>query len=344
VQRSGTPGRPKKLVIGASGFLGSHVTRQLVAAGEDVRVMLRRTSSTKGIDDLDVQRIHGDIFDVGCLKEAMSDCDVVYYCVVDARMWLRDPSPLFRTNVDGLRCVLDVAVDAGLRKFVFTSTTGTLAISDSRPVTEADAHNWSDGGAYIASRVAAEDLVLAYARERGLPAVAMCVSTTYGPGDWAPTPHGSVIAAIAAGRFPIYLDYSAEVVGIEDAARAMLLAADRGRDGERYIISDRYLSVREVNGIAAAAVGRKPPRIGIPLPVLKVAARANDLAARILNRDLLFAYAGIRMAELMSPLDHSKAERELGWTPRPVEESIRDAAQFFAARRRGERFTQPTRD
>jgi nucleoside-diphosphate-sugar epimerase len=323
----------KKLVIGASGFLGSHVTRQLVAAGEDVRVMLRRTSSTKAIEDLDVERSYGDVFDAEALKNAMSGCDVVYYCVVDARMWLRDPTPLFRTNVDGLRRVLDAAVEADLRKFVFTSTTGTLAISNHRPVTEADPHNWDQGGAYIESRVAAENLVLNYARERGLPAVAMCVSTTYGAGDWAPTPHGSIIAAVATGRFPVYFDYSAEVVGIEDAARAMLAAADHGRNGERYIVSDRYLSVRDINGIAAAAVGRKPPRIRIPLPVLKAAARVNDLAARILNRDLPLAYVGIRMAELMSPLDHSKAERELGWTPRPVEESIREAAQFFASHR-----------
>ena len=325
---------PKKLVLGASGFLGSHVTRQLVTAGQDVRVMLRRTSSTKGIEDLDVERFYGDIFDDAVLKEAMSDCDVVYYCVVDARMWLRDPAPLFHTNVDGLRHVLDVAVTADLRKFVFTSTTGTLAINDSRPVTEADVHNWDQGGAYIESRVAAENLVLSYARARGLPAVAMCISTTYGAGDWAPTPHGSIIAAVAAGRFPVYFDYSAEVVGIEDAAQAMLAAAERGRTGERYIISDRYLSVREINGIAAAAVGRKPAQVAIPLPVLKAAARLNDLTAWIINRDLPLAYAGIRMAELMSPLDHSKAERELGWTPRPVEESIREAAQFFAARRR----------
>jgi nucleoside-diphosphate-sugar epimerase len=327
------PRGPRKLVIGASGFLGSRVTRQLVTSGEDVRVMLRRTSSTKGIEDLDVERFYGDVFDGAALREAMSDCDVVYYCVVDARMWLRDPVPLFRTNVDGLRRVLDVAVQADLRKFVFTSTTGTLAINDSRPVTEDDAHNWDQGGPYIESRRAAENLVLGYAQEHGLAAVAMCISTTYGAGDWAPTPHGSIIAAVARGRFPVYFDYSAEVVGIEDAARAMLAAADRGRTGERYIISDRYMSVRDINGIAAAAVGRKPPRIRIPLPVLKAAARINDLAAWILNRDLPLAYVGIRMAELMSPLDHSKAEHELGWAPEPVEVSIREAAQFFAARR-----------
>ena len=322
----------KKLVIGASGFLGSHVTRQLVAAGEDARVMLRRTSSTVGIDDLDVERRYGDVFDDAALRSAMAGCDVVYYCVVDARMWLRDPAPLFRTNVEGLRHVLDAALDADLKRFVYTSTTGALAISDSEAVTESDPHNWDQGGAYIEARVAGEDLLLSYARDQGLPGVAMCISTTYGPGDWAPTPHGSLIALVAKGRFPFYFGYSAEVVGIEDAARAMLLAAEHGRDGERYIVSDRYMSIRELHEIAATAVGRRPPRIGIPMSALRAGARVNDLAARLSRRDLPFAYAGMRMAELMSPLDHSKATRELGWTPEPVEDSIRKAAVFFASR------------
>lgn len=305
------------------------MTRQLVASGANVRVMLRKTSSTKAIDDLEVERHYGDVFDDDALRAAMRDCHVVYYCVVDARMWLRDPAPLFRTNVEGLRHVLDAAVAADLKKFVFTSTTGTLAVSNTRPVTEDDPHNWTGGGPYIEARVQAEDLVLRYARDNGLPAVAMCISTTYGPGDWQPTPHGSLIAAVAAGRFPFYLGFSSEVVGIEDAARAMLLAAEHGRPGERYIISDKYLSTREVHEIAAVAVGVKPPRIKIPLPVLYTAAHANDAASALLRRDLPFAVVGLRMAQLMSPLDHSKAVRELGWQPEPVEESIRKAARFF---------------
>nr|WP_232232100.1 NAD-dependent epimerase/dehydratase family protein [Mycobacterium triplex] len=319
-------------MIGASGFLGSHVTRQLAASGADVRVMLRRTSSTRGIDDLAVERCYGDVFDDDALRAAMTGCDVVYYCVVDARMWLRDPAPLFATNVVGLRHVLDAALQADLKKFVFTSTAGTLAISDSRPVTEEDPHNWHEGGAYIEARVAAENMLLSYARDKGLPAVAMCISTTYGPLDWAPTPHGSMLSLVANGRFPFYLGYSSEVVGIEDAAKAMLLAAERGRSGERYIVSDRYMSVRELHAIAATAVGRKPPRIGIPMSMLRAGSRVNDALARLLGRDLPFAYAGMRMAELMSPLDHGKAERELGWTPEPVEDSIRKAAVFFASR------------
>ena len=324
-----------KLVIGASGFLGSHVTRQLVTAGHDVRVMVRHTSSTRAIDDLDVELCYGDVFDTAALAAAMAGCDVVYHCVVDARIWLRDPAPLFRTNVEGLRHVLDAAVSAELTAFVHTSTTGTLAINPSRPVTEDDPHNWTDGGPYIQARIDGEDLVMTYARERGLPAVALCISTTYGPRDWQPTPHGSLLANVAAGRFPFYFGYSAEVVGVEDAARAMLLAAERGEPGQRYIVSDRYMSSREVHEIAAEAVGVRPPRIPLPLGLLYAGSRVNDVAARIARRDLMFAHVGIRMADLMSELDHSKAERELGWTPRPTEESIRDAARWFVEQRTG---------
>src|ERR1700754_5038239 len=169
----------KTLVMGASGFLGSHVTRQLVDRGDDVRVLVRRTSSTKAIEDLNVEYHHGDIFDDAALRAAMADCDDVFHCVVDTRAWLRDPAPLFRTNVEGLRHVLDAALATGLRKFVFTSSSGTLAVHEHRPVTEDDPRNWDGGGAYIESRRAAEDLVMQYARDKGLPAVALCISTTY---------------------------------------------------------------------------------------------------------------------------------------------------------------------
>ncbi|GBG39196.1 hypothetical protein NJB14197_07250 [Mycobacterium montefiorense] len=172
---------------------------------------------------------------------------------------------------------MDAALHANLKKFVFTSTAGALAINSSRAVTEDDPHNWDQGGAYIEARVAAENMLLSYAQDNGLPAVAMCISTTYGPGDWAPTPHGSMLSLVANGRFPFYLGYSSEVVGIEDAAKAMLLAAEHGGGGERYIVSDRYMSVRELHEIAATAVGRRPPRIGIPMPALHVGARVNDV-------------------------------------------------------------------
>jgi dihydroflavonol-4-reductase len=166
-----------KLVMGGSGFLGSTVTRMLVEQGERVRVFLRPSSSTTALTGLDVEVVHGDLGAPDSLRRAMEGIEDLFYCIVDTRAWLRDPAPLFQTNVEALRTVLDVALEHDLNRFVFTSTIGTLAINRHRAVTEQDPHNWIDqGGAYIQSRVQAEELVLAYAHERGLPAVAMCVA------------------------------------------------------------------------------------------------------------------------------------------------------------------------
>ncbi|HTI76712.1 MAG TPA: NAD-dependent epimerase/dehydratase family protein [Mycobacterium sp.] len=334
----------KKLVMGASGFLGSHVTRQLVERGDDVRVILRRTSSTKAIEDLietgHVECRYGDIFDDDAVRSAMAGCDDVYYCVVDTRAWLRDPAPLFRTNVDGLRHVLEAAADADLRRFVFTSTIGTIGMPvQRRPATEEDEFNWPDkGGAYIRSRVEAEKLVMRYANERGLPAVALCVANTYGPRDWQPTPHGRQLALAAVGKLPFYVKgWTGEAVGVEDAAAALLLAAEKGRTGERYIISERFLSVRELYETAAEAAGVPAPRFGVPLPAMYAMGYAGDLVRTVTRRDFQLTSRSVRLMHIWPTLDHGKAERELGWRPTPVHESVRRAARFFRENRRGDR-------
>lgn len=323
--------RRRALVMGASGNVGACVTRHLVARGDDVRVLLRRSSLTRGIDGLDIDRRYGDIFDTGAVSAAIADRDVVYYCVVDTRAELRDPAPLFRTNVDGVRAVLEIARRASLHRFVFLSTIGTIAISsDGSTVDEDTPFNWAaQGGAYIQSRRQAEDLVLSVASDHGLPAVVMCVSNPYGPPDWQPR-QGMLISLAARGKVPFYLrGVGAEVVGIDDVAQAMTLAAENGRVGQRYIISERYLTQQEMFRIAADAVGAKPPRLGLPLLVARAAGRLFDAAARVLNRDLPLTSTGVRLLELTSPADHSKAERELGWHPRPTEQFIRQAARVY---------------
>jgi nucleoside-diphosphate-sugar epimerase len=325
------PRRRKSLVMGASGFVGSHVVRKLVERGDDVRVYLRRSSLTMAIDDLEVERCYGDLRDEQALQTAMSDCDVVYYCIVDTRFYLRDPAPLFETNVESLRRVLDVAVDADLHRFVFCSTIGTIALGDGRtPVTEDLPFDWhGKGGPYIESRRAAEDLVLQYARERGLPAVVMCVSNPYGPRDWQPS-QGLMLQYAAFGKVPAYIKgVSTEVVGVEDVAEAFSLAGEHGRIGERYIVSETYMSMREMLEIAATAVGAKPPRIGVPLAVAYAFGAILSAAGRLLRRDVPMNTTGVRLLHIMSPADHSKATRELGWQPRPTADSIRDAARFY---------------
>jgi nucleoside-diphosphate-sugar epimerase len=318
--------------MGATGFVGSHVTRKLVEHGDEVRVYMRKSSNTVAIDDLDVERCYGDLRDENALRSAMADRDVVFYCVVDTRFYLRDPSPLFETNVESLRRVLDIAVDdAQLNRFVFCSTIGTVAIAENgESATEDMPFNWPDkGGAYIDSRRQAEDMVLEYARDRGLPAVAMCVSNPYGPLDWQPH-QGLMVKMAALGKMPVYVkDVSTEVVGIEDVAEAFLLAAERGRIGERYIISESFMPMRQMFETAASAVGAKPPRFGVPLAMLYAVGWIMGVASRVLRRDLSMNLTGVRLLHIMSPADHSKATRELGWAPRPTAESIRRAAQFY---------------
>jgi nucleoside-diphosphate-sugar epimerase len=317
--------------MGATGFVGSHVTRKLVERGDDVRVYVRRSSRTVAIDDLDVERCYGDLYDEKALRAAISDRDAVFYCVLDTRFYLRDPAPLFETNVESLRRVLHVASQTDLHRFVFCSTIGTIAIAENgESVTEDMPFNWpGKGGAYIESRRQAEDLVLRYAKEGTLPAVAMCVSNPYGPLDWQPS-QGQMIKAAALGKMPVYVKgVSTEVVGIEDVADAFLLAGERGRVGERYIISESFMPMRDMLQTAAGAVGAKPPRFGVPLALLYAVGWTIGAASRLLRRDLPLNTTGVRLLHIMSPADNGKAKRELGWQPRPTAESIRRAARFY---------------
>ncbi|KUI18939.1 NAD-dependent dehydratase [Mycobacterium lehmannii] len=323
-----------KLVIGANGFLGSHVTRQLVAAGHDVRVMVRPNANTKSIDDLPVQRFLGDIWYNDTLRAAMTGVDDVYYCVVDTRGWLNDPTPLFYTNVEGTRNVLEVAKDMRLRRFVYTSSYVTVGRRRGHVATEDDVIVDKGLTPYVRSRVQAETVVLQYAREHGVPAVAMCVSTTYGGGDWGRTPHGAIIAGAAFGKLPFVMrGIELEAVGVDDAARAMILAAEHGRVGERYLISEKMISNAEVVRIAAEAAGMPAPTKSLPLPVSYAMAALGTAKARVTGKDEKFSLGSLRLMRAEAPVDCSKARRELRWSPRPVEDSIREAARFWAGLR-----------
>lgn len=324
-----------KLVIGANGFLGSHVTRQLVSAGHDVRAMVREGATTTGIDDLNTHRFVGDIWDNDTLADAMTGCEDVYYCVVDTRGYLIDPAPLYRTNVDGTRNVLDVAEavhrENPLRRFIFTSTYATVDRRRGRVASESDViTDETTLTHYVRTRVQAERMVLGST----LPAVAMCVSTTYGPGDWGRTPHGAIIAGAAFGKLPFILDrIELEAVGVDDAARAMILAAEHGRVGERYLVSERMISNAEVVRIAAEAVGVAPPSRTIPLPLTYAMAALGTAKGRLQGSDERLNLNAVRLMRAEAPVDHSKAVRELGWHPSPVEDSIRAAAKWWVALR-----------
>ncbi|MFT5483952.1 MAG: dihydroflavonol-4-reductase [Halieaceae bacterium] len=322
----------KALVLGASGFLGSHVTRQLAAIGRDIRILVRESSDTRATDHLELERVYGDVLDIDSLTRAMAGCSSVFYCVVDTRAWLRDPAPLYRVNVDGLVNAMESALLAGVERFIFTSTFGTIGTNPTGISTEEDRFNWWDAAPdYIRCRVQAENIFFEYCRDRGLPGVALCVSNTYGADDIAPTPHGQLVRDSSNGKFPMYWDGGGASVGIEDAALALLLAEEKGRVGERYAISERWLSFKELFELSAQAGGVKPPPIYIPLPLLYFMAIIASFAARLSGKESKLSVSSIKCSRRLPNIDASKARTELGWVPRPMTEVIPEAVESYAA-------------
>lgn len=321
----------KALVVGASGFLGSHVTRKLVAAGRDVRILVRPSSNTRMTDDLPVERFTGDLLDPDSLGAAFDGVTTVFHCAVETRAWLRDPAPLYRLNIDGLVHSMQAALAAGVGCFVMTSTIATIGRNRTGIATELDVlQKVEKAPHYIRARHAAEQKFFEFCRDRGLPGIACCVANTYGPGDIAPTPHGKILMLAAAGRMPTYLDSVVASVGIEDAAEALLLAEARGHVGERYIISERGLHQREMYRIAAEAGGAVPGRcVRMPLWVAYVLGWIAQSWAWARGRESQLCVQSVTLSHCIDDMDATKARRDLSWRPRPVEEAIRAAITFY---------------
>ena len=323
----------KALVMGASGFLGSHVVKALAEQGRQIRIFTRASSDTSATDHLDVERAVGDVCDPDSLRDAMRGCSVIYYCVVDTRAWLKDPAPLRATNVEGLRNVLDAAMEVGIERFVYTSTFLTLGLNPSGVATEADAFNWGNQASeYVRVRVEAEDLFFEYCA-RGLPGVACNVAMTYGAEDRQPTPHGWLLTLVMRGLLPAW-DASFASVGIRDAADAMLLAEKHGRLGERYLIAERTLPLKEIWSIAIKAAGTPWPVYSLPMWVMFAGCWLVERGSWLLGLETEVTVESLRLSRTVGDFDNSKARSELHWNPRPVEEAIGEAARWFHRRRK----------
>jgi dihydroflavonol-4-reductase len=321
------------LVAGASGFVGSHIARLLTQRGRRVRVLLRKTSSREALEGLPLDVVYGDVLDPPSLRSAMQGCATVFYSVVDPRFWLTDQTPIYRNNVEGLNNGMDAALDCGVERFIFTSTMGTLGLNPHGPVTENIPFNWLDRAPpYIRARLAAENRMLAYCREKHLPGVALCVANTYGPEDYQPTPHNGGLWDIASGKVKIAIDVSQPTVDIRDVAEAALLAEVHGRPAERYIIANEFVRNRDFFAMAAAHGGQAIPKI-VPYKFAYAMAWTVERFMKLLRRqDSMVSADALYLSNVFRAMDNGKARRELQWTPRPLRETVKDTIDWFAAK------------
>jgi dihydroflavonol-4-reductase len=317
------------LVTGASGFVGSHIARLLCQEGRKVRVMLRKSSNQDALKNLPVEIYYGDVLDPASLSTTMEGCETVFHSVVDPRFWLTDPAPIFRNNVDGLVNSMEAALSAGVKHFIFTSTMGTLGFNPDGLVTEDIEFNWHDkANAYILARLEAENTFMTYCRERGLPGVALCIANTYGPEDFGPTPHGKMLWDVAQGKVKATMNAGASTVDIRDAAQAALLAEKHGRNGERYIIANEFISNRDFYTLIAAEGGFPPPKV-IPRQLAWAVAAISETFCKLVGKkDYLLSTDAVFLSNAFQAMDNGKARRELGWNPRPIAETIKDAVAW----------------
>ena len=322
----------KTLVTGATGFLGSHVARALAGRGEDVRVLVRPSSDLRALEGLAAERMQGDLRDSASLARAVEGASRVFHVAADYRLWARDPREIYESNVAGTQNLLDAARRASVEKFVYTSTVATIAVPRRGALpdecTESSISEMI--GHYKRSKFEAETCAVQAARA-GLPVVIVNPTTPVGPGDWKPTPTGKIIVDFLNGRMPAYVDTGLNFVPVEDCALGHLLAADRGRVGERYILGGRNLTLKEMLDMVSAASGRPAPRWKIPYVLAYAAGWVDSGLSGALGREPHIPLEGVRMARHKMFVNSSKAERELGFAPGPIESAIAQAVAWYYA-------------
>ena len=317
------------LVTGATGFVGSHVVRQLLARGDTVRVLVRRASSMRALEGLDVRVATGDVRDASAVRAAMCGVRRVFHVAADYRLWAKDPSEIYETNVRGTENVL-AAIHGGIDRVVYTSTVATIAVPRGRLPDETTGASLGEMvGPYKRSKLIAEHAVLD-AAAHGVPVVVVNPTTPVGPGDWKPTPTGKVIVDFLRHRLPAYVQTGLNLVPVEDVARGHLLAGDRGRIGERYLLGGRNMTLHEMLETLSVYSGRRRPRICLPWRVAMAIGYTDQLIARVSGREPQIPLDGVRMARHMMWVDCTKAKRELGFSPESTEAALGRAVRWYS--------------
>jgi dihydroflavonol-4-reductase len=315
------------LVTGASGFVGWHVARKLLDRGDRVRALARDPARIRELDGIEVVR--GDLVDPESLVRAVEGCGVAFHVAADYRLWTRDSGAMFRSNVEGTRNLLAAAERAGLNRVVYTSTVGCIGISaggigdETTPVSVKDM-----AGPYKRSKFLAEQVALEFAAG-GLDVVAVNPTAPVGDHDFKPTPTGKMIVDFARGAMPGFVDTGLNVVDVRDVAQGHLLALERGRKGERYILGSENLTLEQIFSKLARILGRPAPKLRVPYAIAYAYGAVSTAWAGITGQEPLAPLDGVRMSKKKMWVSHEKAARELGYSPGPAEVALGRAVEWF---------------
>jgi dihydroflavonol-4-reductase len=323
----------KALVTGATGFVGAAVARALDAAGWQVRVLVRGGSNRSNLQQLEADVVEGDLADAAALERALHGCAGLFHVAADYRLGARDPAPLYRTNVEGTRNILNAARAAGVPRIVYTSSVATIGIPpDGSPGNEQTPVGLENMiGHYKRSKYFAEEVVRDAAR-MGMSVVIVNPSTPVGPGDIKPTPTGQLVLDAASGRMPAYVDTGLNIVHVDDVAAGHLLAFERGRAGERYILGGEDMTLQAILAQIARLAGRNPPRIRLPYAAVLPVAYLAEAFAKVTGHSGRITLEGVRMSRKRMFFSSGKAAGELGYRWRPPLEAFEDAVRWFRER------------
>lgn len=320
----------RSFVTGATGFVGAHVARKLAERGDHVIALVRASSNLTLLDGIPVETVIGDLRNRDSLLGALNEIDELYHIAADYRLWARDPQDIYRSNVEGTRNVLEAAAKREVARVVYTSTVGCLGIpKDGSPGTETTPVMRDElVGAYKKSKYDAEQIALEYAAG-GRNVVIVNPSTPVGPGDIKPTPTGKMIVDFLRGKMPAYVDTGLNLVSVEDVAEGHLLAAERGRVGEKYILGNQNLTLREILGILAKITHRKAPTVRIPHRVALTVAALDTAISRIRGVEPGIPLEAVLMSRKRMFFSADKAVRELALPQTSVETALAQAVEWF---------------
>jgi dihydroflavonol-4-reductase len=320
------------LVTGATGFLGSHVARQLVSAGQSVRVLVRPNSNLAALAGLNVEYFEGDLRDRNSLERAVHGVRRVFHVAADYRLWAPLPEEIYENNVEGTRKLLDAvaALNSSVERVVYTSTVATIAVPRHGALPNENTHATCDEmvGHYKRSKFLAEQVAVE-AAAAGVPVVIVNPTAPVGPWDWKPTPTGRIILDFLKGKIPAYVDTGLNVAPVEDIAAGHLLAAEKGRVGERYILGGRNMTLKQILDALSAITGRPAPRVRLPHAVALVAGYADQLFSRLTGRQPQIPVEGVKMSRHRMFVESDKAARELGYNPGSVEAALERAVRWY---------------